>query len=478
MFKQYSRVIVVFILITASSSCSSGAKSEFADLGHPVYSFDKTLDLRDVALTDSAMEGTWLSEGYGYLLDINKKGSKLFDVSSSSCIPSHKFPSSLMEIENHYSVKSEPTLQKLVLKKRTDFNTLVFNRISALPLSCKLPIDSDNPELNFQILWEQFNEHYAFFESRNVDWNQIYKEFKEKVTQDTDNQTLFDIFAEMIMLLNDSHVSVHSPNRAVWSGKELDDLDSRLQQLEKIIESDYLIGKPKTSAADTLLWGNLEHDIGYLRVSRMESFGYVGNVLAGETVSGFKALNKGLLEAMSDLGGKKSIIIDVRRNTGGEDRASLLITEYFTEVKKRVFNKKARDGDAYSAVTSVYVYPVSTGAYSRPVVLLTSPLTFSAAEIFTMSMMSLPHVTLLGQNTGGGFSDPLKKSLPNGWSVNLSNEIYLTVDGKSYEGDGIPPTIRTRLPVREDLESHADITLEKAIQFLSNPGSLKNHTVQ
>jgi len=466
MFKLYPEAIIVFVLM-AASSCTSGEEGEFTDLGHPVYSFNESLDFEDIDITELAIKGTWLSEGYGYVLDITKKRSQIYNVSDSSCSFSNKLPTSLEKIKDKYIVKYESSYQKLLLRKRGDFNILVFNRIRALPLSCKSPITSNKPELNFQIFWEQLNEHYAFFRSRNVDWNKTYKTFRKKVTEATDNHQLFDIFTQMIMPLSDSHVSVHNPNRSEWSGKDLSDLDIHLHQLEEIIESDYLTGKVKTSAAGALLWGNLEENIGYLRISRMEDFGYVRNILGVKRAAGFQALDEGLRKAMSDLRDKKSIIIDIRRNEGGEDRASLLIAEYFTGEKKQAFSKKARNGDAYSPITSVYIYPVNSGSYSRPVVLLTSPLTFSAAEIFTMSMMPLPQVTLIGQNTSGGFSDVLEKSLPNGWSLNLSNEVYLTANGKSYEGGGIPPNVRTRLPGWKDVNKRTDITLEKAIQFLS-----------
>jgi C-terminal processing protease CtpA/Prc len=50
-------------------------------------------------------------------------------------------------------------------------------------------------------------------------------------------------------------------------------------------------------------------------------------------------------------------------------------------------------------------------------------------------------VTHVGQTTRGTLSDVLSKPLPNGWSLNLSNEIYIDADGRRWEGVGIPPQI-------------------------------------
>jgi len=37
-----------------------------------------------------------------------------------------------------------------------------------------------------------------------------------------------------------------------------------------------------------------------------------------------------------------------------------------------------------------------------------------------------PHVTQIGLNTQGVFSDVLGRRLPNGWRFGLPNEVYLT----------------------------------------------------
>jgi carboxyl-terminal processing protease len=65
--------------------------------------------------------------------------------------------------------------------------------------------------------------------------------------------------------------------------------------------------------------------------------------------------------------------------------------------------------------------------------------TISAAEILTMCLRALPNVTHIGEATRGSLSDILTKDLPNGWTLNLSNEVYLDSERKGWEGKGIPP---------------------------------------
>jgi len=63
------------------------------------------------------------------------------------------------------------------------------------------------------------------------------------------------------------------------------------------------------------------------------------------------------------------------------------------------------------------------------------------AETLILYMMALPHVTRIGDTTAGAFSSTTKH-MPNGWMVDLSNEIIEAANGIIYEGKGIPPQFK------------------------------------
>ena len=63
-----------------------------------------------------------------------------------------------------------------------------------------------NAEKNFEDLWKTFFDKYPFFKLRNVDWNRQYDIFRPKVSPDTNENELFDIFCDMLAPLNDGHV--------------------------------------------------------------------------------------------------------------------------------------------------------------------------------------------------------------------------------------------------------------------------------
>src|SRR4051794_10257615 len=95
------------------------------------------------------------------------------------------------------------------------------------------------------------------------------------------------------------------------------------------------------------------------------------------------------------------VTLDLRFNAGGYDAASMAIASRFTDVERVAFTKKARAGAGFTPSREYRFAPAGARRFTRPVYLLTSSLTASAAEIFTMSMSALPHVTVVGERTDG-----------------------------------------------------------------------------
>ena len=105
--------------------------------------------------------------------------------------------------------------------------------------------------------------------------------------------------------------------------------------------------------------------------------------------------------------------------------------------------------------------------YMKPVYLVTNDVTASAAEIFTMCMRSLPNVTTVGLPGEGALSDVLSKTLPNGWELGLSNEIYVDHEGICHEGPGIPTDIPMEIFDHENIAAvgHAE-SMQKIVALV------------
>jgi carboxyl-terminal processing protease len=210
------------------------------------------------------------------------------------------------------------------------------------------------------------------------------------------------------------------------------------------IRDTVLQGNGRQAANDKLIWGRIG-DIGYLNVLGMGRFSAGGD--DGEDGA---ALAAGLDEALAAFQGARAVIVDVTNNHGGYDSHAHAIAARFAGRRSFAYTKVgygARD----VAPQPFFVEPSTSVRYLGPVYLLTSDVTLSAAEIFSLCMRALPNVVHIGGNTRGAFSDVIEKPFPNDWRLNLSAEIYRDPQGRSHEVHGLPPDVRREIFPPDDL---------------------------
>ncbi|HEX8440501.1 S41 family peptidase, partial [Archangium sp.] len=189
----------------------------------------------------------------------------------------------------------------------------------------------------------------------------------------------------------------------------------------------------------------LAGNVGYLDLR-----GFMGAELAGETA----------IAAMNFLANSEAVIIDLRKNGGGEPSMVQLITSYFFDKPTHLNGFYIRKGNTTQQFwTSAHV--AGKRMTGVPVYVLTSQRTFSAAEEFAYDLKHLKRATLVGETTGGGahpvdaqfLSDVhLLAFIPFGRAVN-------PITGTNWEGTGVAPDIQ--VPADKALETaHLD-ALEK-----------------
>ena len=160
---------------------------------------------------------------------------------------------------------------------------------------------------------------------------------------------------------------------------------------------------------------------------------FVGAEFAGETA----------VAAMNFLGNSDAVIIDVRKNGGGDPSMVQLITSYFFDEPTHLNSFYIRKGNTTQQFwTSAHV--AGKRMANVPVYVLTSSRTFSAAEEFTYNLKNLKRATIVGETTGGG-AHPVNAHfladvhllafIPFGRAVN-------PITGTNWEGTGIAPDIQ------------------------------------
>lgn len=352
---------------------------------------------------------------------------------------------------------------------------IFLQRISQRPATC-VHATENSPQQNYAIFWQTFAENYAFFGLRGIDWHSVDSKFRSHVTAATKPEELFAIFRQMIEPLHDTHTGIDATDikqefdggRQNPNNLEEDDWKKALA----LIDSHYIRGQMRSFGNGRLQFGMLDQSVGYLRVTAfygyLEKYSYTDELHALES-----ALDAIFQDATQNLSG---LVIDVRLNHGGDDPLGIEIASRLTNRKYLAYSKVTRnnlDGALhFTDPQQSWVVGASRPGFRGNVVLLTGPDTVSAGETFAMALLGRePHVTRVGLNTQGVFSDVLNRHLPNGWQFHLPNEVYLTSGGKAFDGTGIPPDIRLGFFSHEDLHSGRDAALQEALKILNADAS-------
>ncbi len=321
----------------------------------------------------------------------------------------------------------------------------------------------------FEELWTTFSNRYPFFDLRNVDWKKQYDIFRPKVTGNTSEDDLFDVFCQMLDPLNDGHVELKARitgnKKKRYFNPEIkprfwqEFTKKEIKRLFKITGKTLVangFGKPEKTAA----W--------MLRFCKSHAYGYV-RILELEGVRK-RDLANALDQILNDLNGLDGVIIDIRNNPGGDDSTVIKIVNRFCGQERTAFHRKTKLGpgeDDYSSLKTWKMKPQGDTQFTGPIVLLTCDSVFSGGEIFALAMKQLPNVTIIGDHTNGIFSYQLEKKLSNGWRYCLSYQKYFSPDMVCYEGKGVPPDI-VLLNKRSNIEEGTDPLIVRALDVLKS----------
>ncbi len=408
---------------------------------------------------DPRADGIWRAHGYGLILEVHSGKAKLYEVTRISCVPASDEDSSDFDLEKFKEVRLSSAGDLLTLYHRNG-NVYRYSREPSRPAACENYQATDDPEHNFEIFWNTFEENYAFFHIHNVDWHVAYKVYRPRITPETSPEELLEIFGEMVAPLRDYHVSIRTKKKRIsHSGYRLRD---KVDEVWELVRSKYLKGNYNTRL-NQLSFGKLDEKTGYLRIRRMAGFTLHHPTTREETL---RLLEQAMDEVLESFQGVEKVILDVRFNGGGSDPPARYFAERFTDRRRLAYSKQARHGDynEFTPMVEFYIEPKGKSQFTGKVVVLINGASGSATEIFAECVQALPHVTIVGENTEGAFSDNLMRTLPNGWVLSLSNEAYYNHEGVCLEGLGVPPHIEVPLTL-EDLEEGRDRALEKAMSL-------------
>jgi C-terminal processing protease CtpA/Prc len=237
----------------------------------------------------------------------------------------------------------------------------------------------------------------------------------------------------------DGHLKLEHSAKALDQAAKQADAEFTAQEMERYYGSKVNHGVRKVE--------QLAENVGLLELSVFPPASMGGDTIAA---------------AMNVIAHTDALIIDLRNNGGGVDTVTLVASYLFDQRQplSGIYNR-ARDHLTQS-YTQPYV-PGSRFGASKPVYVLISKRTFSAAEALAYDLQALKRATIIGQPSGGG-AHPFeyRRIHPHFvlWSVTQKSVNPIT--GGNWQGTGVRP----------DIPIEPDRALEKALELIKERRSM------
>jgi len=197
----------------------------------------------------------------------------------------------------------------------------------------------------------------------------------------------------------------------------------------------------------------LPGNIGYL-----EFFNFADEELGADTVAA----------AMNFINGTDALIIDMRKNGGGNPAMVALVCSYlFGPEPVHLNDLYWREGNRTDEFWTRKELP-GKRYLNKDVYVLTSNRTFSGAEEFTYNLKNLKRATIIGETTGGGahpgggfrITEHFGMFVPTGRAIN-------PITKTNWEGTGVTPDIS--VPADQALLVARLMALKKSVTTVPDP---------
>lgn len=181
-----------------------------------------------------------------------------------------------------------------------------------------------------------------------------------------------------------------------------------------------------------------------------------------------------LVAAMNVLAHADALIIDLTRNGGGDPNTVALISSYLFDERTHLNDLVWRDvgsREGRERVEHFWTTESVSGARfggRKPVYVLTSKRTFSAAEEFSYNLKNLKRATIVGETTGGGAHPGRQFRLSKNFGAFIATgRARSPITQTNWEGTGVAPDVSTT--AEQALNMAQRLALKPLIDAEKNP---------
>jgi carboxyl-terminal processing protease len=386
----------------------------------------------------------------------------------------------------------------------------------------------------FEKIWKDIHDDYYDPAFNGVDWDEVHKRYLPLVQATKNDAEFYTLMSAMTGELHDAHTRFSSPGQwrsykrqqGVTVGFSVDEIDGkavvtsvrpdssaahagiepgmivvsidgkpveeRIAEIEKgrqASSSDratrmLVYGRLLSGPPDSAVKVGLERKDGstfeavvtrlLYSVAPQVSTDVLPSGAAYIRFDGFQPpITKQFKQALERFHNAPGIVIDLRRNGGGDLSVLLPIAGYFFDKRTLFAKDSTRTGKPLSEFAGIlrlslelYVGRPGDQIYSGPVVILVDARSASSSEVFAAGMQDTQRAKIVGSPTCGcvlGIAKP--RVMKGGGVLEMSEVLWFSPKGRKLEGAGIVPD-EPVAPTLADLQDRRDPVVSEAQRVL------------
>ncbi|MFC4314084.1 S41 family peptidase [Steroidobacter flavus] len=412
--------------------------------------------VNDVHAPDA--EGLWRFNGYGSLFEVGhwRGDVNVYNQAGNLC---WRDPAASGEEANNLIayVANSRWPARTAFANTPDGTQFHVEKVQSVPAACLA--NRNTPLYIFDAVTTSFVDFYPYSVERQVDWSARRARLRPRAAAAKSDQELKAILVEFMKGLEDPHTGINGMvgDEPFEIGSQPGKPTFRALRAEFARQTEYtdffewlavwraaddekvfakLNPATRTRALNgAVMWGVLDGNVGYLSIGQMMGFEPGANIARERELIG-----QVMDEALGELRTTDALVLDIAANLGGYAQIASDIAGRFADRRRLAYTTHAPRARGV-APQPFYTTPAGQVRYRKPVLLLTSDVTVSAGEKFTLMMRVLPNVVQVGRATQGALAGGLGKGLPNGWEFGMPNEVTLDAYGQRHEVTGIRPDL-------------------------------------
>jgi carboxyl-terminal processing protease len=394
----------------------------------------------------------------------------------------------------------------------------------------------------FEKVWREIRDHYYDASYNGVDWNEVHQRYAHLVDATSRDQEFYALMSQMTSELHDAHTRFSSPEQwksfrrqqGVTVGFSVDDIDGksvvtsvipgtdaahvgidpgmivlrvqdkpiaeRIAEIEKkrlpssseratrwFIYNRVFAGPPDAPVKVALQRADgSEFEVSVRRQIYSAAPDVTTHVLPSGNVyirfDGFQhPVTKEFRDALQKFRDAPGLIVDLRRNGGGDLAVLLPIAGYFFGKKTLFAKDSTRTGKPLSSYVGLFKLPLQLYVgrsgdqiYSGPVTILVDAHSASSSEVFAAGMQDTGRAQIIGSQSCGcvlGIARP--RVMKGGGVLEMSEVLWFSPKGRKLEGTGIIPD-QLVTPTMYDLQRGRDAVLAAADKTLVKAAVLQS----